>query len=266
VGGNPERLADAIHDQLSGLEGPVPVQEIALALDIEEIREEHLTSFEGALITSAERDRGAIVVNRRSPPQRRRFTVGHELGHFLNPWHKPTAATGFECTRADMIVTSGVSGHLKQEAEANRFAIALLAPARRLASYLMRPADLEAVLALATDLDISKAAAVRRYVAIHDETLAVVFSRNDLVLYVDRQKEFPSLSIRQGDRLPLVVAEDDAALSWWEEADGRDWLKAGNDHALHAQRLQQAEGHAMTLLRAEAREDDDEQPGFYPRR
>ena len=51
VGGHPERLAGAIHDQLPGLTGPVPVVEIALALDIEEIRETPLMSFEGALIT-----------------------------------------------------------------------------------------------------------------------------------------------------------------------------------------------------------------------
>src|SRR3712207_5591168 len=89
VGANPERLAEAIHDQLPGIGGAVPVHDIARALDIVEIREEPLTSFEGALITSPEKDRGAILVNALSSPQRRRYTVGHELGHFLNPWHKP---------------------------------------------------------------------------------------------------------------------------------------------------------------------------------
>jgi Zn-dependent peptidase ImmA (M78 family) len=114
----------------------LPVYEIARALDIEEIREAPLKSFEGALITSAEKGRGAIVVNSLSSRQRRRYTVGHELGHFLNPWHMPTTASGFECTRADMLVRSGASQHLKQEAEANRFAIELLAPEPRIRPYL----------------------------------------------------------------------------------------------------------------------------------
>ena len=45
VGANPERLAKAIHDQLPGLEGAVPVYDIARALDIEEIRDEALSGF-----------------------------------------------------------------------------------------------------------------------------------------------------------------------------------------------------------------------------
>jgi Zn-dependent peptidase ImmA (M78 family) len=45
--------------------------------------------FEGALLTTAERDTGAIVVNKNASPQRQRFTLAHELGHLLNPWHVP---------------------------------------------------------------------------------------------------------------------------------------------------------------------------------
>jgi hypothetical protein len=86
VGANPERLAQAIHDQLPGLQGAVPVYDIARALDIEEIRDEALSGFEGALITPPEKGTGSILVNATSPRQRRRYTVGHELGHFLNPW------------------------------------------------------------------------------------------------------------------------------------------------------------------------------------
>jgi PAS domain S-box-containing protein len=141
----PEYRAAFLLREYHGLE----YGEIARALDIEEIREEALTSFEGALIASPEKGRGSILVNKRSSSQRRRYTVGHELGHFLNPWHKPTTGDQFECTRSDMLVTSGTNRHLRQEVEANRFAIELLAPARRLRAYLSGAADLERVLALA---------------------------------------------------------------------------------------------------------------------
>ena len=33
---------------------------------------------------------------------RRRFTVGHELGHFLIPTHKPVQKGNFLCSRGDM--------------------------------------------------------------------------------------------------------------------------------------------------------------------
>src|SRR5829696_4147658 len=209
VGANPERLAKAIHDQLPGLEGAVPVYDIARALDIEEIRDEALSGFEGALITPPEKGTGSILVNATSQRQRRRYTVGHELGHFLNPWHKPTAPEGFRCTGADMLVTSGASRHQQQEAEANRFAIELLAPERHVAPYLSGAADLaNKAVALATDFDISKEAAARRYVALHDETLAVLFARGATVRYVDRPPDFPALSFWNGDRLPQHVKED----------------------------------------------------------
>ena len=91
---HPERLAGAIHSQLGALAGPVPVHQIARALDIQEIREERLRGMEGALITTPERSYGGIVVNSQSSWRRQRFTVAHELGHFLNPWHRPTAASG----------------------------------------------------------------------------------------------------------------------------------------------------------------------------
>ena len=49
AGDDPVALARAVHGQLPDLKGAVPVYDIALALDIEEIRAEPLTSFEGCL-------------------------------------------------------------------------------------------------------------------------------------------------------------------------------------------------------------------------
>ena len=191
VGYNPRRIAEAIHAQLGGLSGPVPVHAVAFARDIIEIREEPLTSFEGALLTTPQRGYGSILLNTQSTPQRRRFTVGHELGHFLNPLHKPTAPDAFFCSRADMIVSAADSRHLRQEAEANVFAIELLTPRKRLARHLAPPADLQHVLNIASEFDISKEAGARRYVALHDEKLALVFSRNGKARYLARGPAFP---------------------------------------------------------------------------
>src|SRR5262245_61704543 len=104
VGANPRRLAQAIHEQLGKGKGPVPIREIAMALDIDEIREGSLTNIEAALITTPERGSGSILVNLNSSRQRRRFSIGHELGHFLNPFHQPTSPEGFHCSRSDMTV------------------------------------------------------------------------------------------------------------------------------------------------------------------
>ena len=64
---SPEALAARIHRQLGPSTGPIGVHAIARALDIEEIREEELRTFEGALVTDRERSRGRILLNATSP-------------------------------------------------------------------------------------------------------------------------------------------------------------------------------------------------------
>src|SRR5690606_14121743 len=153
--------------------GAVPVREIALALDIIDIREQPLDRLEGALVTTAERDVGSILVNTRSSSQRRRYSISHELLHFLNPLHQQTALMGFECSRSDMALSGSsarlASRHQRQEIEANTFAIELLAPHQLMAPYLRPSAELEQVIKASEALDLSKEATARRYVQLHRE-------------------------------------------------------------------------------------------------
>ncbi len=262
AGANPEKLADAIHRQLGERPGPVPIHEIAKALDIKEIREEALVGMEGALVTNVERGFGSIIVNSQSSQFRQRFTVGHELGHFLNPYHQPTVASGFECTRSDMLaasLTGTTSRHQRQEVEANRFAIELLTPRRRLTPYLSPEPDLSHALRLAADFEISRAAACRRYVALHDATLAVVFSRKGQVDYIDRSREFPFIPLRHGGPMPpLPAVSGFMSRSTMESVDASDWIGQARPAQLSAQTLYQQDGYEMTLLLIEADEDSDD--------
>jgi hypothetical protein len=63
AGPDPERIAASIHMQLALLSGPVPIHQVAEALDIVEIRLVPLKGLEGALVSTPERDIGSIVVN-----------------------------------------------------------------------------------------------------------------------------------------------------------------------------------------------------------
>jgi hypothetical protein len=80
--GSPERLAKCIHQQLADFAPPVPVERVAAEVGIEEICGED-ASFESMLIADAGKRRGIIVYNRRGTVERHRFTIAHELGHFL---------------------------------------------------------------------------------------------------------------------------------------------------------------------------------------
>ncbi|PJK27390.1 ImmA/IrrE family metallo-endopeptidase [Minwuia thermotolerans] len=74
--------------------------------------------------------------------------------------------------------------HLRQDVEANQFAIKLLAPVRRLRRYLHRTPDLARVLEIADAFEISREAAARRYVEQHRESLAVLFGQHDRIIYL----------------------------------------------------------------------------------
>lgn len=262
VGLNPQRLAQAIHEQLRVQEGAVPIYEIVAALDIDEVRKEPLSNFEAALVTTRERDRGRILLNSRSNPQRRRFSLSHELLHFLNPTHEQTSGDGFYCTRLDMSISNGdaISDvHRRQESEANSFAIELLAPQSRLEPFLRGTQELRQVVAMAEQLDISREAAARRFVEMHSADLAVVFCKDSRFLYGVRGADFPRLSLRKGEQCDLGTPE--GTISDFDEVPAEDWLESLPCRCeLVAQTLWQADGRSTTLLRAEL--DDHDGPGF----
>jgi len=264
-GASPKRLAAAIHQQLGAVAGAIPVTDIAFALDIVEIREEPLVHFEGALVTTAERASGSILVNRNSNRQRRRYSVGHELLHFLNPLHRQTVDGHFECDRSDMALggspsRANLTQHQLQEIQANRFSIELLAPETRMRRHLGGFPDLAHVLAAAGDLDISKEAAARRYAELRGEPLAVMFGKGNVVRYPVWNEAFPILLLASGADFPRGHMRNEAseAVSTMDEVDPSLWLKWPAKHRLYTQTHFQADGHSMTLLLAELVSDDPE--------
>lgn len=67
--------------------------------------------------------RPKVVVNSGNPANRKRFTLAHELGHILIPWH-----LGSIIDNLDVPETSGVVDYWAMEREANTFAAEVLMP------------------------------------------------------------------------------------------------------------------------------------------
>ncbi|RLP24019.1 ImmA/IrrE family metallo-endopeptidase [Mesorhizobium sp. YM1C-6-2] len=254
-----DRIASEMHRQLGNIAAPVPVDQIALRLGIDEIRERPLREFEAVLVTDPERSSGSILLNSRSSPYRRRYSLAHELGHFLCGWHKQTSRKGFVCNKRDMAIPSGNDVHVRQETEANQFAIELLAPKRLISRYLNRLPDLEHVLAMHAALEISKTAAARRYVNSHRERLAVIFGYEGCYQYADRGIGFPYIGLHKGDPLPpLPNVGRDSSISDVEEADPLDWPGLQRAKVLAIQVMRQENGHSIILLQIEADDPNDD--------
>ena len=222
--------------------------EFALALDIREIREEALSGFEAALIARPERDIGAILINLSSDLPRQRFSIGHELGHFPLAGHVLNQPDGFRCCSSGDMVEQDANV-ARYEAEANRLAIELLAPPAMVGPALAGVPDLETVRRLGKRLEISVAAATRRYVERHDERLAMLVCREGVVAYMVKGAGFPFLLAGRGAHVPLPSASPDR-LTAMEVVDSRDWLSKPDGIELSVQTLHQRDGHSISLLQA----------------
>jgi Zn-dependent peptidase ImmA (M78 family) len=267
AGGDPAKIAAAVLAQIPELALPVPIEEIAYGADIREIQRLDLTGYEGGLISWDDKFEGTVLVNRGSRRERQRYTIGHELGHFLNPWHEPPNEEGFRCTIKDMARSEADSGDraARMEVEANVFAAELLFPRRLFLSDLRRRAglDLEHVLELATRYDMSKEATARRYVALQDEPCAVVFSHNGLIRYWRKGKDFPFIEARAGQAFPTgaFAAHHEGPrgmVSDWVEVDAGIWLDDPQSRMVCEQTLPQSSGYRITLLSLADDELDEE--------
>lgn len=253
AGANPARLAAAIHEQLGETERAIDVRGVAHALDIFEIREEVLDNFEGALIAPPERGEGSILINRCSHYKRQRFTIAHELGHFLNPWHAPAPDGSSSCTKADLRRFSYGAGkindrHHRQEGQANRFAIELLAPRKLVRPIIRRRDGMQAVLEIANLLELSREAAARRFVEVNDNPVAIAFSKDGRLRYWARHDEFPPPLVRRNQQMPLLGPGGNSGFIAAGNAEPNEWLKDPTSEQIYVQTLYQRGGYAMTLL------------------
>jgi Zn-dependent peptidase ImmA (M78 family) len=267
VGGDPVKLATAIIKQLPDLSKPVPVREIATAIDIYEIREEPLSGLEGGLIVADDKSEGAILVHRDRPETRKRYTIAHEIGHYVNPWHKSDSPEGFRCRARDMAIERHAPNDraVRMEVEANQFAAELLMPRQEVGKFLRGKAgaDIDHIIGMADRFRVSREAAARRYVAHVGEPVAVVFSKDGQIRYIKTNEDFPRLSVWNGDQLPgaSLSARNGTKIgevSDWAEIIGHVWLERSRGFTVCEQTLAQQNGFRMTLLTVEKDEEEDD--------
>ena len=242
-----------IHDKIGRLNQAIPVQEIAQALDITEIKLAEMDGCEGVLLTDRARSRGSIMVNNRRGAQAARFGVAHELGHFLMERHELGLGGVFNCTSADFRQTRTDRKIRKQEVEANEFAISLMAPDYKTAPILAEQPDIEAAQLLSKSLDVSLEAAARCLVGGHNEPLAAVWTKDGRIRYMARGAKFPWLLRSAGEtvsRLSMThaaLAKQSPSTSPMSEVATSIWT-AEEIPELYEQVRVGKSGHSLTLL------------------
>lgn len=265
----PCRLARSLQDMLGPTDGPVPILDIARTLEIAAIRLDRFDGFEGMLLTDSVRSTGTILANTRHGHRRARFTVAHELGHFLMERHVLSGAAGFTCRTADLRETRDGQRHLRQETEANRFAIEVLAPPCLIDPILSSDPDLRDARRLRDRLDISLEASVRRMIEHRDEPLAGIWSYRGRVRYVIRGARFPFVPLSKGDRLPPLTqafrAVSQARPGFTEVVETHAQAWTGRPDIDLSEQTRLAEnGHAVTLLLADLPDDAQEEDSGLP--
>lgn len=260
--GSPADIAARIHELEPGLAPLFPIEKLCRQLDIESITEVTTGAYEAALLMHPEKAFGSILVAKGRSDQRRRFSIGHELGHFLIPTHSPRPGHPFECSLADLhlVDTREKDRRRRIEAEANRFAAVLLMPRREVRKAMTSSGpDLAEILRLAREFGVSKEAMARSYIEAQHEAIAVLVLDRGRLARVYRHSDLPWIETSVGKPVPAdSVASghqlQPGEMSDVEECDPELWFNqrgAARIDVLTEQLLGQANGFAMLLLHAE---------------
>ena len=270
--GSPMGLVSKILKHEPALKIPVPIDELALQLDIGEIQDIESDGFIGGLLTDDIRSFGLVLVQKRLDRRRRRFTIGHELGHFLSPFHKPVEAGKFVCTSKDM--TQWPEGEqaraVRMEAEANQFSALILMPPPHLRALIGKTGDpdFKHVLAIHETYDVSKDAAARAYVQYHERKIAIALVKDGIVQRIYRDASFPRLCVWKGNTVPQQTkfhyfGKAIGGISAMSQIGGERWLETNRGDRIpnmYEQVMIQSGGFAMVMLWVDNLDADDYDP------
>jgi Zn-dependent peptidase ImmA (M78 family) len=153
--------AEKLVERLGLNAAPINVEKIAEDLGLRVVAENLGSDISGLLVSKD--GMASIAVERRDPPVRRRFTIAHEIGHFLLRHHLQRNELVHADERWQVIYRSpkASEGLDPMEVQANQFAATLLMPTKILRDRIQRlqkPLTEQDVKALASEFKVSEQA------------------------------------------------------------------------------------------------------------
>jgi Zn-dependent peptidase ImmA (M78 family) len=195
----PEYFATKLLTDLEMDSFPINVRKVANLCRIK-IKEVKADSFEGCAIKTDERA-GILLNNKYQYEKRKRFTIAHELGHIILPYHE---GQKYACTSEDMVKYSVKD----EEVEANQFAAELLMPSYAIEDDCSElDVNLNAIDLLTKKYEVSRSSAALRFVDFTYGVCAVIFVRDGLIKSFKRSEEF------KNDKLFVAVGRKVSLLS-----------------------------------------------------
>lgn len=249
----PEQLVESIFTQCPNLIAPIPIEDIARVTGICRIEAlpGNSENIEGMLCTDKTKECGVIFFNRKRPLGRQRFTIGHELGHFLLLSH---SAEQWKCSANDLRRNDN-----PEEAEANKFAQKLLLPEHLLLPELKdKILDVPLINHLSALFQMSFEATANAVVPLSNEAVAIVFIKDRKVRYswLNFKHFRHTLKVNKHDYLPQSYQRGDVrpnSATDFVKLVAHDWLdidpESKWESAIYGQTFVQENGFSAILLK-----------------
>jgi Zn-dependent peptidase ImmA (M78 family) len=195
-----EQLAELLADRLA-ISGVPDLSAIASRIGLR-VREVEADGFDGSLVRALDGPKGIIAVNSAIRElTRKRFTIGHEIGHYLIPHHRSLRNV---CRSED--IERWHSSIASAEREANEFSAELLLPRKLVTPRLgLKNPSLHTISAVATEFSTSLTATIYRFLELTDLACCMIWCEGARAKWYVRSEAF---------QLPLPMQDLPSSTSW----------------------------------------------------
>ena len=239
----PVRAANQISSMLNQVLGAdrFPVDVVQLAQEYSEVTSadpivqvvgEAFDDFDGMLKASSDQSKWMIIYNTNCTEGRQRFTIAHELGHYI--LHRKDQQL-FQCVNSRASANEGMERNIEKEAD--EFAVALLMPLDDFRRQIKsKEPGFELFSHLAERYGVSLTAAALRWINVAPKRAVLVASRDGFMLWASsNQAAYNSGAVfatrKNTIELPesaLAVREDSPAYGAKQKVPAHYWFE--NEH------------------------------------
>ena len=189
------------------LKYPLDIDKFCKTLNIDIYRED--IDMDGCLL--CRNGRTAIIVNKRKP-NREKFSIAHELGHFFIPHHNELMFSCYD------IENSSVITKLENEKEADEFAAELLMPKNLINKYIDN-LSFDLIKKVSDMFETSLISTANRLVKLTEENAMLIYLSNNKIKWnlwsengfirLDANYNFTKLSNHKKLRSEWIILNDD---------------------------------------------------------